>query len=219
MNKKKNSDLISQNQFLDNKIKQYYNNIALKLEIMSAKIIELNKLISIGGSLTNVRPLQQASLQQALLQQASQQQVKIENFTNQQYRHPNNINIIESRQNNDIKCVVHPLVDNKFNIHINNQCLSVYGPDDYELQPCDTNKKSQEFDIINVQNQHQDIKLTGIHPFNTDYPKAYVKNGFQCLSPVSNNNSQLKMSYCNPNNINQYWNTRKDEKLDITKFY
>lgn len=104
---------------------------------------------------------------------------------------------------------INPVGDNKFQIQINDKCLSVYGEKDYQLKPCAVGNYSQYFDRKRIATYGDALYHTNIKPNNENniYPYSFIKSSISphnCLTV--NDNNQVNIVPCDPNNDKSKWN-------------
>ena len=177
-------------------------NSEIQTEIEADQLIERQLLSSNQNELNNIRNNLMREMQKNVALEKDLRS-NVEGFTN---RRNKSIKRISSNYNNE-NLTVMKNPDDSYGIKINENCLSVYGDDDYKEIKCNDSSTSQKFYEYKVINDVDSKVIMGKLPLPTtknNYPYSVFKSGVtnNCLQ---NNDEGVSIEPCNPNSENQKW--------------
>lgn len=105
-----------------------------------------------------------------------------------------------------------------YQININGNCLTVYGKDSVMLKPCQTGTSvsdSQKFQTIRIMtplNAKTVMNANYVSPVNV-YPYNIFRSSMSGQCMTLNNDGDVIMKQCSPNNLKQQWLISPNENI------
>lgn len=183
-------------------LNNYHKQLTIK-KINEENTYTKTKLQQIKNTINEIEKLK-------LKQQQLKSNLLTQKLTQQNIPENGPIQSIKSLYNQQVISVL-PITDpDTYQINLNNNCLTVYNRDNVLLKDCQKNMNisdSQKFITKRIQNP-ADAKLTfGKQSFNKNiiYPYNIFQSNLtnQCLT--LNNDGEIILNNCSPDNINQHW--------------